>query len=154
MASRGLLACTVVSDPSGPVHGLQHIERLFATAVTDDDAVGAHTESVDDKFTDANGALAFHVCRTGLHAGHVRLAQAQFGRVFMPSVSASFLDQILALQGVAAETADGKQRTVHGHRRNRRSLSICGSQRRRKISHLETRKMSGVEMHFGSKSAW
>src|SRR5713226_734764 len=64
------------------VHGLQHIERLFATALTDDDAVGAHTEGVDHKFADANVALAFDVRRAGLHPRHMRLAQAQLCRVF------------------------------------------------------------------------
>ena len=57
------------------VHGLQHIEGLFATALTDDDAVGAHTEGVDDKFADTNGAMAFDVRGAGLHPRHMRLAQ-------------------------------------------------------------------------------
>ena len=31
------------------VHRLQHVERLFAADLADDDAVGAHTEGVDDE---------------------------------------------------------------------------------------------------------
>src|ERR1051326_8433366 len=64
------------------IHGLQHVEGLFATALTDDDAVGAHTEGVDDKLADANRALSFHVRRAGLHPGYVGLAEAQLSRVF------------------------------------------------------------------------
>ena len=64
------------------VHGLQHVQRFLATDLTDDDAVGAHTESVDHQLPDVDGARAFHVGRPGFHARHVGLLQAQFGRVF------------------------------------------------------------------------
>ena len=36
------------------VHGLEHVERLGATTLTDDDAVGPHTEGVADEVTDAD----------------------------------------------------------------------------------------------------
>ena len=41
------------------VHGLQHVERLGAAALTDDDAVGPHTQGVLDQVADADlaGAL-------------------------------------------------------------------------------------------------
>ena len=50
--------------------------------LADDDAVGPHTEGVDDQLADVDGADAFHVGRTGFHARHVGLLEPQFGRVF------------------------------------------------------------------------
>ena len=29
------------------IHGLEHVERFFAADLTDDDAIGTHTEAVD-----------------------------------------------------------------------------------------------------------
>ena len=55
------------------VHGLQHVERLLAAHLADDDAVGTHTEGIDHQLPDADGALAFDVGRTRFHARHVRL---------------------------------------------------------------------------------
>ena len=64
------------------VHGLQHVQRFFRTDLADDDAVGAHTEGVDDQLPDVDRARAFDVRRPRFHARHVRLLQPQFGRVF------------------------------------------------------------------------
>ena len=43
------------------VHGLQHVERLFAAHLADDDAVGAHTEGVDRRAA-AGGWRPFPRC--------------------------------------------------------------------------------------------
>ena len=52
---------------------------------------------------------------------------------------ASLRDQVFALQGVAAETADGEQRAVHRHRRNRgvdaRAVGQAGVHQRRRFVH-------------------
>src|ERR1041385_5560771 len=64
------------------VHGLQHVQRFLRTDFADDDAVGTHTEAVDDKLTDVDGARAFDVGGPGFHARHVRLLQPELGRVF------------------------------------------------------------------------
>ena len=55
--SRGVLAWIVVSEPSWPVFmGLQHVERFFRSDLANDDAVGPHTEGVDDELPDVDGA--------------------------------------------------------------------------------------------------
>ena len=64
------------------VHRLQHVERLFAAHLTDDDAIGAHAQGVDDELPLLHRALAFHVGRTRLEARHVLLPQLQFRGVF------------------------------------------------------------------------
>ena len=63
------------------VHRLQHVERFLAADLADDDAVGAHTQGVDDELPLADRALAFHVGRARLEPRHVLLAELEFGRV-------------------------------------------------------------------------
>ena len=63
------------------VHGLQHVERLFAADLADDDAVGPHTQGVDHEIALADRALAFDVRRPRLEAHHVALPQQQLGGV-------------------------------------------------------------------------
>ena len=64
------------------IHGLQHVERLFAAHLADDDAVGAHTQCVYDELPLSDGAFAFDVRRARLEPRDVLLVQLQFGRVF------------------------------------------------------------------------
>ena len=64
------------------VHGLQHVQRFFAADLTDDDAVGAHTQGVDEQFALLDGALAFDVGWARFQADDVILVELQFGRVF------------------------------------------------------------------------
>ncbi len=64
------------------VHGLQHVQRFLAADLADHDAVGTHTQAVDQQFALAHRAVAFEVGRTGFETRHVRLLQLQFGRVF------------------------------------------------------------------------
>ena len=144
------------------VHGLQHIERLLAAHLTDDDSVGPHTEGIDDEVANADSAMAFDVGWASFHARHVCLAQPQLGGIFdgdnalifrnvgrqhvkqcrfagtgsardddvQTRLDAAlqqlqhafghrqFLDQVLALQRVAAETANGEKRAVYRYRRD------------------------------------
>ena len=48
------------------VHGLQHVQRLFAAHLAQDDAVGTHAQGVDHQLALADGALAFQVGRAAL----------------------------------------------------------------------------------------
>ena len=64
------------------VHGLQHVERFFATNFADDDAVGTHTQTVDDQLPLHDRALAFDVRGTAFQSHHVTLLQLQFGGIF------------------------------------------------------------------------
>ena len=63
------------------VHGLQHVERLAAAALADDDAVGAHAQGVADELADRDRALALDVRRPRLERDDVLLAELQLGGV-------------------------------------------------------------------------
>ena len=81
-ASRGLLAWIVVKTPVvAGIHRLQHVERFFAADLADDDAVGPHTEGVDDELALPDGALALDVGGAGLETHHMALTQLQFRRI-------------------------------------------------------------------------
>jgi hypothetical protein len=63
------------------VHGLEHVEGLAATNLTDDDAVGSHTQSVSHQVADPHLALAFDVRRTRFEWEHVLLVELELFRV-------------------------------------------------------------------------
>ena len=63
------------------VHGLEHVERLGAAALADDDAVGPHAQAVPDEVADRDLALALDVRRARLQRDHVLLAELELGRV-------------------------------------------------------------------------
>ena len=63
------------------VHGLEHVERLGAADLADDDAVGAHTQGVADELADADLALALDVRRARLERDDVLLLELELGRV-------------------------------------------------------------------------
>ena len=63
------------------VHRLEHVERLGATHLTDDDAVGPHAQRVAHEVADRDLALALDVRRAGLERQHVRLLELELLRV-------------------------------------------------------------------------
>src|SRR5438034_5539705 len=63
------------------VHGLEHVQRLSATTLTDDDPVGAHTQTALDELAYGPRALALDVGRSRLELDPVRLLELQLGRV-------------------------------------------------------------------------
>ncbi len=63
------------------VHRLEHVERLAAAALADDDAVGPHAQRVDHQLADGDFALALDARRLALERDDVVLRQAQFRRV-------------------------------------------------------------------------
>ena len=77
------------------VHRLQHVERLFAAALADDDAIRPHAQRVAHEIALANLALALDVGRAGLQAADMRLLQLQFRRVLDG-------DEALAVRNVVA----------------------------------------------------
>ena len=82
-ASRGLLAWTVVSEPSWPVFMACNMSsasspRTSPTMMRS----GRIRRALITRSRMLDGARAFHVRRARFHARHVRLLQAQFGRVF------------------------------------------------------------------------
>src|SRR5690554_4927001 len=63
------------------VHRLEHVQGLRATDLTDDDAVGTHTQGVPDQITDPHLTLALDVGGPGLQCEHVLLMELQLGGV-------------------------------------------------------------------------
>ena len=63
------------------VHRLEHVQRLGAADLADDDPVGAHAQGVADELADADLALALDVRRARLERDHVVLLELELGRV-------------------------------------------------------------------------
>ena len=81
-ASRGVLACSVVSEPSWPVFIAWSMSSVSPrAALADDDAVGPHAQAVLHQIADGDRALAFQVGRAALQLHPVILRQLQLGGV-------------------------------------------------------------------------
>src|SRR4030088_3082485 len=63
------------------VHRLEHVQGFAATALTHDDAVGAHTQTAFDELSNRDSALAFDVRRARLELDPVRLLKLKLRRV-------------------------------------------------------------------------
>ena len=63
------------------VHRLEHVQRLGATDLADDDPVGAHSQGVADELADAHLSLALDVGRAGLEREDVILLKLELGRI-------------------------------------------------------------------------
>src|SRR5690606_16311183 len=63
------------------VHGLEHVERLATTALTDHDAVGPHAQGRAHQVADRDLAPALAVAWAGLHAHDVLLAHLELDDV-------------------------------------------------------------------------
>src|SRR5436309_3057470 len=58
-------------------HGLEHVKGLTAADLTDDDAVGPHTEAVAHEVADRDLTAALDVRRAGLHREDVVLVELE-----------------------------------------------------------------------------
>ena len=87
------------------VHGLEHVHGLAAAALAHDDAVGPHTQGVDQEQALGHLARAFDVGRAGLQPDHVRLLELKLGRV---------LDRDDPLGGRNERREDVEQRRLAG----------------------------------------
>src|SRR6478752_230326 len=63
------------------VHGLEHVQGLTGTALSDDDPVRTHAQGVAHELADRDGALALDVRGPGFQRHDVLLAELQLGRV-------------------------------------------------------------------------
>ena len=63
------------------VHRLEHVQRLGATHLADDDPVGPHAQRVPHQLADGDLTLALDVVRARLEPQHVTLVQLQLGGV-------------------------------------------------------------------------
>ena len=63
------------------VHGLQHVQRLRAADLADDDPVWPHAQGVADELADRDLALALDVLRARLQSENVGLLHLQLGCV-------------------------------------------------------------------------
>ena len=123
--SRGLLAWTVVSEPSWPVFMAWSMSSASPrAALADHDAVGAHAQGVLDEVADGDLAPALDVRRAGLHREHVVLVE-------------------LELLGVL----DGDDALVGGDERRQhvRASSSCRCRYRRRRSTLSRPTMQRLE---------
>ena len=59
------------------VHRLEHVERLGAADLADDDAVGSHAQRVAHEVADRDLAATLDVRRAGLEREHVLLAELE-----------------------------------------------------------------------------
>ena len=64
------------------VHGLQHVEGLFATHLAHHDSIRTHTQTVDHQLPLPHGTLSFDVRRPSLKPHYVFLLKLQFGGIF------------------------------------------------------------------------
>jgi hypothetical protein len=64
------------------VHRLEHVERLPAAALSDDDPVRAHPQGIPDEIAYRHGPAPLDVGRPGLQADHVGFLEAELGRIF------------------------------------------------------------------------
>ena len=62
------------------VHGLQHVEGFFAADLADDDAVGAHTQAVDEQLPLADGARCLRCWAAGFPGARCFPARAAVRR--------------------------------------------------------------------------
>ena len=63
------------------VHGLQHVQRLAATTLSNHDAIGTHPQRASHQIPDADIALALNVWRPGLETDNVPLREPQLRSV-------------------------------------------------------------------------
>ena len=117
------------------VHRLQHVERFLAADLADDDAVGAHTQGVDQQLALPDGALAFDVRRPRLEAHHVLLVQLQFGRVLDR-------DDALALRDEAGQHVE------------ERRLAGAGAAADQHVQACAGRSSRGTRASAGSSTGW
>ena len=100
------------------VHRRQEIEALLAADFAEDDAIGTHTQRVDDEIADGDRALALEVGRAGFERQPVRLLQAEFGRVLDGDDALARVDHLR--QGVEhgglARTGTARDDDVHPRR--------------------------------------
>jgi hypothetical protein len=64
------------------VHCLQHVKRLLAADFADDDAIGAHTQAVDEKLPLANGSLTFYIGGPRFQADNIFVSELKLSGVF------------------------------------------------------------------------
>ena len=148
------------------VHGLQHVQRFLAAHLTDDDAVGTHTQRVDHQLALLDRAFAFDVGGPRFQAHDVVLVQLQFGRVFdrddafaVGNVGRKHVEE-RRLAGAGAAGDQNVQARFHAaaqkfqHRRSvsvlfwSKSSAVSGSRPKRRIERQGPSTASGGMMAF------
>ena len=111
------------------VHGLQHVQRLVAADLADDDAIGPHAQGVDDQLALRDRALALDVRRPRLQPDDVPLPQHQLGGVLDGDDALAFRDeagQHVEQRRLAGAGAAARRGCSAGWRRPRRRKSSIG----------------------------
>src|SRR5215471_799522 len=92
------------------VHCLEHVNRLTASHLADDDPVGSHTQGISHEIPLCDSTLAFDVRWTSFESDDVRLLQLQFGRVFYrdnPLVGRDERGESIQQRGLTGASAPG-----------------------------------------------
>ena len=63
------------------IHRLKHVQCLFAADLADNNAIGAHTQAVNEQLPLLYRPCAFNVCGPALEPDHVPLFHDQLGRI-------------------------------------------------------------------------
>ncbi|ODU55485.1 MAG: hypothetical protein ABT04_00805 [Granulicella sp. SCN 62-9] len=64
------------------VHGLKHVQRFTAAALSHDDSIWAHAQAVTHEVPDCDGALALGVARACFERHEIDLIESQLGSIF------------------------------------------------------------------------
>ena len=99
------------------VHRLQHIQRLRATTLADDNSVRPHPQRVDDQILNRHAPLAFDVRRTRFEANQVAMREPQFRRVLDGDDAFAFRDELaddIQQRGLAGTRAAGDNNVLLG----------------------------------------
>ncbi len=94
------------------IHGLEHVERLGASALSDDDPVGPHAQGVAHQLADGDGALALDVGGPRLQGDDVLLAELELRRILDghdPLVVRNERRQDVQLRGLPGAGAAGDE---------------------------------------------
>src|SRR3546814_9546854 len=83
------------------VHRGQHVEALRSANFAQDDAVRPHTQGVDDKIADGDGAIAFQIGGARLQRQHMRLLKPKLGCVLDGDRSEEHTSELQSLMRIS-----------------------------------------------------
>ena len=63
------------------IHGLKHVESLYAANLTHKDSIRTHTQRILQKISLRYFALSFQRCRSGFKPNDKRLIESEFCRI-------------------------------------------------------------------------
>src|SRR5580658_1405405 len=83
------------------IHGLKHVKGFLAPHLADHDAVGTHTQTVNDELAHTDRAFTFNVGRASFEADYMLLLELQFSGIFDG-------DDALRIRDVSGENVENR----------------------------------------------